>query len=172
MRVTLPASKRKKSARIARSNAGADNSGKSAVSSPFGGCLRFRLQWDMAVSDRTLSTCSLSRWSGRKDRCRWCDKRLVGRQERWCGKVCGNRAYEQHEWTWARQAALARDLKACRHCGACGYGVRLEVNHKKPVLGKHSKQGCWHHVSKLETLCHDCHVEVTKAQRKAGLFRK
>lgn len=40
----------------------------------------------------------------------------------------------------------------------------LEVNHIEPRKGGGYNNGCAHHLDGLETLCHPCHVEVTKAQ--------
>jgi hypothetical protein len=48
-------------------------------------------------------------------------------------------------------------------------GVALEVNHIEPRRGAGYGSGCHHHLSNLETLCHDCHVAVTGAQRRHGL---
>jgi 5-methylcytosine-specific restriction endonuclease McrA len=44
--------------------------------------------------------------------------------------------------------------------------ARLEVNHKTPRAGKGYDKGCHHHLDGLETLCHACHVRVTKQQRR------
>lgn len=40
-----------------------------------------------------------------------------------------------------------------------------EVNHKTPLVGQGYAWGCVHHSDNLETLCHRCHVQVTKWQR-------
>jgi 5-methylcytosine-specific restriction endonuclease McrA len=42
--------------------------------------------------------------------------------------------------------------------------LRLEVNHRTPILGRHAEFGCHHHVDGLETLCHRCHVAETARQ--------
>lgn len=42
----------------------------------------------------------------------------------------------------------------------------LEVNHIAPRRGKGYGSGCWNHLDNLETLCHQCHVDVTTAQRR------
>jgi hypothetical protein len=41
------------------------------------------------------------------------------------------------------------------------------VNHIEPRVGKGYGWGCWNHQDNLETLCHDCHVVVTKSQAEA-----
>lgn len=64
---------------------------------------------------------------------------------------------------WVAALALL-DAEARRH--------RLEVNHKHPVLGRHSQSGCHHHLDGLETLCHACHLDTTAAQRAAGLLTR
>lgn len=40
-----------------------------------------------------------------------------------------------------------------------------EVNHREPLVGKGYAWSCAHHAVNLETLCHRCHVQVTKRQR-------
>jgi hypothetical protein len=45
--------------------------------------------------------------------------------------------------------------------------VVLEVNHVDPRNGRGYHQGCHHHLDRLESLCHGCHVEETNAQRAA-----
>jgi 5-methylcytosine-specific restriction endonuclease McrA len=69
----------------------------------------------------------------------------------------------------ARKVAKRRDKYRCVKCGS---KQKLEVNHIKPCLGKHGKKGCWHHISNLETLCHECHLVVTSEQRKSGKLTK
>jgi 5-methylcytosine-specific restriction endonuclease McrA len=49
------------------------------------------------------------------------------------------------------------------------YRAALEVNHIEPRRGAGYQGGCHHHLSNLETLCHDCHVAVTGAQRRHGV---
>ncbi len=68
-----------------------------------------------------------------------------------------------HIWTSARHAAIRRD----RGCVRCGTPYRLEVNHIEPRNGAGYGNGCWHHQSGLETLCHRHHVEETNRQRAA-----
>jgi hypothetical protein len=51
----------------------------------------------------------------------------------------------------------------------------LEVNHKDPLVGHGYHNGCHHHLDKLETLCHDCHVTETNrqaAERRAARIAK
>ena len=74
-----------------------------------------------------------------------------------------------------RAAALKRDNYTCQNCGkkqsrAKGKEVYVEVNHKENVEN-------WHEIyrvvrefllvdpDKLETLCKECHREITKNQR-------
>ena len=78
---------------------------------------------------------------------------------------------------------MKRDGNRCVICGqndrdACArdYYRRhgksiLEVNHIQPVNGNRKAVSCASHLENLETLCHDCHVAVTKQQREAGLIR-
>jgi hypothetical protein len=43
---------------------------------------------------------------------------------------------------------------------------QLEVNHIDPRRGRGYAMGCHHHLDRLETVCHPCHVEITHAQRR------
>lgn len=45
----------------------------------------------------------------------------------------------------------------------------LEVNHIEPRCGRGYGWGCHNHLSNLETLCHGCHVLVTREQKRARL---
>lgn len=116
-----------------------------------------------------LRKCALSQWKGRTNACRWCNGLLSGRQKLWCSRSCAWSAYSEHCWHDARKYVLRRDLFMCVRCAS---KVKLEVNHKVPVLGKHNENGCFHHTVGLEVLCHKCHVVETKRQRDAGLLRK
>lgn len=102
--------------------------------------------------------------------CDACGKALTGRQQRWCSSDCSLVLWRQHAWQGARSAAKKRDGHKCVKCGAPDsvddrtFRSLLEVNHIVPRVGKGYGYGCWNHLDNLETLCHDCHVIVTKAQ--------
>jgi 5-methylcytosine-specific restriction endonuclease McrA len=101
-------------------------------------------------------------------RCDWCGRKLPKRRRRWCSQHCANAFLENHYYSRARIAAKKRDKYQCVKCGA---KRNLEINHIIPVLGKHNKHGCWHHLTNLETLCHKCHLIVTKQQWEQGLLK-
>ena len=119
-----------------------------------------------------LRDCPLAYGDNDEHKCAWCGKPLVGRQRRWCCYEHGSEWARQHCWTNARDAAKKRAESNCTRCGAHDAvgddgrwrSARLEVNHVSPVLGKHSQNGCHHHLDGLETLCHDCHVKETARQ--------
>lgn len=69
----------------------------------------------------------------------------------------------QHDWTSAKKAAKERDNHSCLECGS---KEKLEVNHIIPRRGQGYGRGCHNHLDNLETLCHDCHVVVTREQRR------
>lgn len=89
-----------------------------------------------------------------------------------------------HVWASARATALKRDRNRCVICDETDDGEKakayrkrslqwksyLEVNHIRPVNGRRKSLDCQNHLDNLETLCHDCHVAVTKQQRKDGLI--
>lgn len=121
-------------------------------------------------SDANFLACPLYRWEGERGRCRWCNDLLTGAQRKWCSHQCYDSSSTQHRWTQARKAALRRDGFKCRTCGDSGPRAMLEVNHEIPILGRHAENGCHHHVTGLSTLCHSCHVKVTRQQRAQGLI--
>lgn len=72
-----------------------------------------------------------------------------------------------HSWSVARTAAVLAaggDDAPCARCGTV-IGWDCEVNHIIPRNGGGYDQGCAHHQSNLEVLCHDCHVRETARQR-------
>lgn len=93
------------------------------------------------------------------------------------------RVVTNHDWRSARYAVLKRDGHACVVCGehrdgekARAYEKRtrksyLEVNHIVPVNGKRKGWDCQNHLDNLETLCHTCHLAVTRQQWQAGDIR-
>jgi len=50
------------------------------------------------------------------------------------------------------------------------YKSRLEVDHIIPINGGNRAKTCLNHQENLRVLCHRCHLEATKEQRKAGLI--
>lgn len=118
-----------------------------------------------------MKNCSLAKGPFKKSsrRCDWCGGPLKGKRTRWCRDACSKSYYENHLYRMARKACRRRDKYRCIKCGSKD---RLEVNHIIPCLGNHSKQGCWHHLSNLELLCHECHSIATKIQKEDGKFIK
>jgi hypothetical protein len=132
--------------------------------------------------------CALLPFDTVAGRCARCGNGLSG-QIRWCSITCEQQYLRNHNWNMARQAALERDDHCCVKCGwmpeACGYldngqfvlwsrsnltlepeANWLEVNHIIPRRGAGYDFGCHHHLATLETLCHQCHVKVTRRQRR------
>jgi 5-methylcytosine-specific restriction endonuclease McrA len=107
--------------------------------------------------------------------CDWCGKPLRPRQRRWCGARCSDAFFENHVWSMARKAALARDGYKCVRCGR---HENLEVNHIYPLSASikrktnRYKTSCLHHLTGLETLCHQHHLQATAQQRADGLIGK
>lgn len=71
----------------------------------------------MSLTDEQLLGCSLVRWRGQPNGCRWCGRLLRGRQRRWCSADHGFEYARNHSWTEARAAALLRDVYRCTVCG-------------------------------------------------------
>jgi hypothetical protein len=68
-----------------------------------------------------VEECSLSAWSGRPGRCRWCDVVLTPQRavagDLWCSMACDDEYHRNHRWELARLTALARDDHRCVQCG-------------------------------------------------------
>lgn len=127
--------------------------------------------------------------------CRQCGTEIA-ESRAYCSDVCRKAFERQHFWNTASSHALTlacpggeshvrderglwkRQQSVCRRCQkSCGLFLRhvngqreAEVNHIVPVNGNRPHFGCCHHQENLEVLCHDCHVTVTKEQRRAGLI--
>jgi 5-methylcytosine-specific restriction endonuclease McrA len=135
--------------------------------------------------------CSLLPFDMAAGRCRACGEGLSGGEDQWCGPECRDVYERNHHWHLARAAAIERDAGRCVDCGwsegdiythqlrngqlaiwsrhslvqHAGRDNWLEVNHVEPRAGAGYALGCWHHLANLETLCHKCHVKVTRRQR-------
>jgi hypothetical protein len=105
--------------------------------------------------------CSQLPFSGQPGVCDSCGIPLTGRQKRWCAGNCEDNYWGEHYWATARNRAKYRDGHRCVQCGST---ASLEVNHIEPRVGRGYNAGCHNHLSNLETLCHECHVVVTKRQ--------
>lgn len=119
------------------------------------------------TANRTLAVkaeCALSAWDGVDGHCHWCNRELTGRQRSWCSTTCQRTFEKNHVWSVARMTTRRR---AKYRCETCGSNDRIEVNHIQPVVGAGYRLACHHHLDNLEVLCHDCHVQVTNAQRAA-----
>jgi hypothetical protein len=125
-----------------------------------------------SVGDDFYRTCPISPgpWDGDPNHCRWDNRPLTGRSDRWCTPRCRRTAEANHVWSKARDAALVRDGDACTRPG-CGIGTDLEVHHLTAVLGAHDVDGCHHHLAGLLTLCRPDHQHETNEQRRNGVFR-
>lgn len=103
--------------------------------------------------------------------CQWCEKKLRGRQKRWCSRTCSRKAVAEHRWTQAKAVQLKE--AAWFECAHCEYLFRkqdIQVNHIVPCKGQHGKWGCHHHSDNLEVLCKPCHLVATAKQREQGLI--
>ncbi len=119
----------------------------------------------MSVIDRLLDECREAD-ANADGACPWCGRILPAGRRRWCSDPCRDDFIDNHFWSHARDAAVRRDRKACRRCGA-RHRAKLEVHHVEPRRGRGYGAGCHHHLDLLETLCHRCHVAETNAQRQA-----
>jgi 5-methylcytosine-specific restriction endonuclease McrA len=100
-------------------------------------------------------------------RCAWCLGTLPPRRRRWCGDRCKGTYLDNHFWGWARHLAIVRaggfGEATCDQCGRRIRGAP-EVNHVEPRAGAGYDDGCHHHQTNLQVLCHGCHVAETTRQ--------
>lgn len=116
------------------------------------------------------------------DGCHGCGGPVPRGRRVWCSNACETRILNDHYWSFARAAVLKRDDYRCVVCGSddnCREAREwrylhgrsyLEVNHINPVNGRRKHFDCQNHQDNLETLCHDCHIAITKQQRELGLI--
>lgn len=69
-----------------------------------------------ALTDDMLAVCTLSRWDGHPETCRWCGEMLPTGRPRFCSRSCRDRCAENHQWAPARFAACLRDGWTCQMC--------------------------------------------------------
>lgn len=124
-----------------------------------------------------------------KTGCRQCGCLLKSASRAYCSAACRIVFEINHFWHSARLHCILRANpdydaaklqarqyprdwfyrpKPCAKCKQMTAGGALEVNHIVPLNGNRPHFGCCHHQSNLEPLCHDCHVEETNRQRRAG----
>jgi hypothetical protein len=121
--------------------------------------------------DDVYAACPLSAWDGDPAACRWCDRPLPARAKRFCCAEHRIEALKNHEFRYARDAALERDEHTCvvEGCGGVATFERaLEVDHIEQALGRHGDLSCIHHLTNLRSLCGRHHDEVTAGQRAGG----
>lgn len=118
----------------------------------------------------------------RKGHCDCCSAPLPKGRRAWCSDECKEAIVSNHDWQSARSAVLKRDGYRCVVCGADDQCISakqfrrwngrtfMEVNHINPVNGRRRHLDCQNHQENLETLCHDCHVNITAQQRELGLI--
>lgn len=148
--------------------------------------------------DYIPSGCTLFPYRGEPGVCDHCGNTLTGRQTRWCSPDCAKVFQVNHYWQLARKAALDRDGHRCVKCSWAPGDLHatalrngqlciwswydldrgrtvdnwLEVNHIRPLVGAGYQSSCAHHQANLETLCHRCHVRVTRRQRISRARRR
>jgi hypothetical protein len=127
--------------------------------------------------------CSLARWSGAGDRCRWCDGHFglagplpgaanhVGREDPggWCSVGCADAHHRNHWWDLARLTALARDDARCIECGRGPASVsegkfllRALISMSAVEAARLWSSGAW------QRFALDCQVEVHHVVPRAG----
>lgn len=87
--------------------------------------------------------------------------------ERWLANLDPGAATNPDFWDYREQWHA---LRVCPKCDKRLPPWDLEVNHIHPLNGIRPTFGCCHHQDNLEAVCHECHVEITTEQRRAGLI--
>jgi 5-methylcytosine-specific restriction endonuclease McrA len=129
--------------------------------------------------------CTLSRWTGADDECRWCSSVLLPEQKRWCSGKCLETWRLQHRYYLARQLAVklakgkcdcVRKVNEERHiiCANCNLcesrillrGGSITCDHIVPRRGDKSRFSCKHHQTNLQILCSQCHDQKSRMDEK------
>ena len=140
----------------------------------------------MSITRMITAQCSLTPdEAALEGNCAWCGGKLpltkagnIPKGRVFCKRACSDLFSMNHNWGWARRAAIRRDKGRCVTCGVAQNApdwAKLEVNHIHSLADQGIKGyafGCHHHLDNLETLCRPHHVEVTTAQRQARKERR
>ena len=135
----------------------------------------------MSITRTVTAACSLTPEGAELEgNCAWCAGPLprtkagnIPKGRVFCKKACSDLFSLNHNWSWARRAAVRRDKGQCIQCGVSERKppyAKLEVNHIHSLADQGMRGyafGCHHHLDNLETLCRPHHVEVTTEQRRA-----
>lgn len=135
----------------------------------------------MDKTDVLAQSCSLSKWKGKIDKCRRCDRQLTGRSKKYCTKRCARIWAQNHFYRKARVESRRRARSTCScpnvrshiKCSICGIcegkalklGHKMECDHITPRNGDQSSYLCLHHQDNLRMLCWLCHQGVSRQQR-------
>lgn len=114
----------------------------------------------MTPQDRAALTCTLSRWTGERRRCRWCNEPFRYPRQRWCSDACIDTWRANHVWAFAQPAAKGRDRNRCQDCltDPAERPGTTEVDHLEPCRGTRTAS-CLHHQQNLRTRCQHHHAE-------------
>src|SRR6185312_2212456 len=112
-------------------------------------------------------------------RCVICDKKLAGRQTKYCSRRCKNADTNHHHQSYVAQQrrALLRKIELMKvfggRCAQCGYGrnyAALAWHHVDPTLksfeldarslSNRSREVVMAEAMKCRLLCANCHAEV------------
>lgn len=117
--------------------------------------------------DELASTCTLTRWQGDPERCRWCDGWLGRGAPRspLCSTPCRHAFWANHSWKKAKEEARERAGRRCEgvlddgsRCGAPSTATH-QVHHRHGAQegGRPRTASCAHHQAGLVFLCRSCH---------------
>jgi hypothetical protein len=112
-------------------------------------------------------------------KCQTCQKKLCGRQQKWCSLKCKHQSDNAKHKTYECQRNRGNERKRMfieRHggkCEACGYDknyAALTFHHMDPSekrsgltirhMANNSMEFIEREISKCKLLCYNCHVEV------------
>lgn len=96
--------------------------------------------------------------------CRYCKKRLTGRQTAWCSKACTRAVLLMVDWSYIRRTIRRRDKWKCVLCGSRGE----EVDHIIEI----ADGGSYWKPENLRTLCKKCHKKKTSTMKTVRAQRR
>ncbi len=120
-------------------------------------------------------------------KCSICNKKLVGRQTKFCSRVCRNQEINKRHKNYEAQQIRGADRKIALikemggKCEICGYHKNysaLTFHHKDPsekkmtldvrTMSNSSMVGIKEEAAKCQLLCFNCHMEVHYPHNESG----
>jgi predicted HNH restriction endonuclease len=120
-------------------------------------------------------------------KCILCNKKLTGKQTKYCSIKCKNGKHQLYDWQHERGLKYRKELilEFGGKCSSCGYAKNfsaLEFHHINPSeklfqidirsCSNRSKKSCSEEAKKCRLLCSNCHCEIHNPQSEINWVQK